>query len=499
MTVEEGAATGVFPGQTHRNAFIHQRGVGEVFRAAPVKQFFTRRHRLTVAVDFRDPRLHFNGFRHGTDALRQFLQTLHFHFVRIAFIPLVVKVRRPGERVHIHRAELFHHALTGIQRVAVKVHHFSRIFQRRNPILLQTIGVQLTRRRVLLDFLIHQRLGRARLVGFVMAVTAVAHQIDEHITFKGITEIQRNAGDESHGFRVIGVNVENRRLHHFTDVSTVRRGARIQRVGGRKTDLVVNHDPHGAAHFVAPRFRHVQGFLHHALPGHGGIAVDGDRQHFIAARLVQTIQTRAHGPHHHRADDFQMRRVKRQRQVYQTAFGFDIRREAHVVFHVAGAEVFFMLTGKLIKQILRLFAEHVNQDVQSSTVRHAQHHFAGAAFTGVADHLFEHRDQRIAAFQREAFRAGEFSPQVALQPFCRRQFAEEPFFLFNAKVRVTGHGFDTLLDPAFLFGGGDVHVFRANRTAVGLLQRVQQLAKLHRVFADSKRANVKGFLEICFG
>ncbi len=44
-----------------------------------------------------------------------------------------------------------------------------------------------------------------------------------------------------------------------------------------------------------------------------------------------------------------------------------------------------------------------------------------------------------------------------------------------------------------------MHIFRTDRAAVGLLQRSQQLAQLHRVFADGERTHVEGFLEISFG
>ena len=392
MTVEEGAATGVLAGQTHRNPLINQRGVGQRFRAAPVEQLLASGHRLTIAVNFGDARLHFYRFRHRADAFSQFLQTLHFHLVRVALIPFMVEVRRPGEGVHVHRTPLFHHAFACIQRIAVEVDHFSGVFQRSDLVRFQLVGVEFTRRRMLFDFLVHQRLGCARLVGFVMAVTAVAHQIDEDIAFKGITEVQRQTGNESHRFRVIRVNVENRRLNHLADVGAVWGGTRIQRVGGGKAHLVVDDDTHRTAHFVTTRLGHVQGFLNHALARHCGVAVNGDWQHFIAARLIQTIQTGAHGTDHHRADDFQVRRVKRQRQVNQTAFGFDIRREAHVVLHVAGAEMLFMFARKFVEQILRFFTQHVDQHVQTTTVRHTQHHFAGAAVARMADHLFEHRD-----------------------------------------------------------------------------------------------------------
>ncbi len=62
--------------------------------------------------------------------------------------------------------------------------------------LLQLVSIDFARRWMFFDFLIHQRLGCARLVGFVVAVTAVAHQVDEDITFKGVTEIERQTGSQ---------------------------------------------------------------------------------------------------------------------------------------------------------------------------------------------------------------------------------------------------------------------------------------------------------------
>jgi hypothetical protein len=109
-----------------------------------------------------------------------------------------------------------------------------------------------------------------------------------------------------------------------------------------------------------------------------------------------------------------VRRVKRQRQVHQTAFGFHIGREA-VVLHVAGAEVFFMFARELVEQVLRFFTQHVDQHVQTTAVRHAQHHFAGAAFACVADHLFEHRISASPPSSEKRF-AREFRAQIALRP-----------------------------------------------------------------------------------
>ena len=145
-----------------------------------------------------------------------------------------------------------------------------------------------------------------------------------------------------------------------------------------------------------------------------------------------------------------------------------------------------MFARELVEQVLRFFTQHVDQHVQTAAVRHAQHHFAGAAFACMADHLFEHRDQGVATLQREALRPREFGAEVALQTFRGGQFAEEAFFLFRGKARFAGYRFNALLDPAFFFGRGDMHVFRADGAAVGLLEGGNQLAQLHRVFTDGK-------------
>ena len=392
VAVEEGTATGVFARQANRNAFINQRGVSEVFRAAPVEQFLTGSHCLAIAINLGNARLHFNCFRHRADAFSQFLQALHLNFVRVLFVPFVVEVRRPGERVHVHRTPLCYHAIASIQRIAVQVNHLGGIFQRRHFFLLQLVSVDFARRRMFFDFLIHQRLGCARLVGFVVAVTAVAHQVNEDITFKGVTEIERQTGHKGNGFRIIRVNVENRCLNHLTDISTVRCRTGIQRIRGGETNLVVDNDTYRTANFITTRFRHVQGFLNHALPGHCGVTVDGDWQHFVAARLIKSVQTGTNRADNYRAYNLKVRRVKRQRQVHQAAIGLEVRREAHVVFHVTRAEVFFMFTGKLVEQVLRFFTQHVHQHVQTTTVRHPENHFPGAAVASVADHLFKHRD-----------------------------------------------------------------------------------------------------------
>ena len=89
-----------------------------------------------------------------------------------------------------------------------------------------------------------------------------------------------------------------------------------------------------------------------------------------------------------------------------------------------------MFAREFVEQVLRFFTQHVDQDVQTTTVRHAQYHFTGTALACMTNQLFQHRHQRVAAFQREAFCAREFRAQIALKALCCSQFAKETFFLF---------------------------------------------------------------------
>lgn len=349
VAVEEGIAIGVFIRQANRNVFINQRGVSEVFRIVLVEQFFIGSYRLAIVINFGNARLYFNCFRYRVDAFRQFLQAFYFNFVRVFFVLFVVEVRRLGERVYVYRTLFCYYVIVSIQRIAVQVNYFGGIFQRRYFFLFQFVSVDFARCRMFFDFLIYQRLGCVRFVGFVVVVTAVVYQVDEDITFKGVTEIERQTGYKGNGFRIVRVNVENRGLNYFIDISIVRRRTGIQRIRGGEINLVVDNDTYRIVNFIITRFRYVQGFLNYVLFGYCGVIVDGDWQYFVVVRFIKFVQTGTNRIDNYRVYNFKVRRVKRQRQVYQVVIGLEVRREVYVVFYVIRVEVFFMFIGEFVE------------------------------------------------------------------------------------------------------------------------------------------------------
>ena len=84
-------------------------------------------------------------------------------------------------------------------------------------------------------------------------------------------------GDEQHRFRVIAVNVQDRRLDHLRHISAVLGGTRVQRVANGEANLVIDHDVDGAARLEATGLRHLEGFHDHTLTGECRITVQGNR------------------------------------------------------------------------------------------------------------------------------------------------------------------------------------------------------------------------------
>ena len=141
----------------------------------------------------------------------------------------------------------------------------------------QRLGVELADAAMLLDQLVEQRLGQARIVLLVVPVAAVADHVDDDVFVERLAEGKGQAAHPDARLGVVAVDVEDRRLDHLGHVGGVDRRAGRLRVGG-EPELVVDDQVDGAAGLVAGEGRHVERLGHHALAGEGGVAVDEQRQ-----------------------------------------------------------------------------------------------------------------------------------------------------------------------------------------------------------------------------
>ncbi len=145
------------------------------------------------------------------------------------------------------------------------------------------LGVELADRALLLDQVVHQRLGVRRVVALVVTAAAVADQVDDDVLVERLAVLERQPRDADARLGVVAVHVEDRRLDHPRDVGAVERGARRAGRGG-EADLVVDDQVDRAAGAVAAQLREVERLRDHALAGERRVAVDQQREHGVRPR-----------------------------------------------------------------------------------------------------------------------------------------------------------------------------------------------------------------------
>ena len=101
--------------------------------------------------------------------------------------------------------------------------NFFYFFEINQPFFEQSFTVNLSRRRMFANRFIHARLGEHRLITFIVAMTSITENINDHITFKLLSELSSEISDPNNGFRVVTIDMKNRRLHTFGNISRIRR------------------------------------------------------------------------------------------------------------------------------------------------------------------------------------------------------------------------------------------------------------------------------------
>ena len=102
---------------------------------------------------------------------------------------------------------------------------------------------------------------------------------------------------------------------------------------------------------------------------------------------------------------------------------------------------------------------------------HADDDFLDADDTGALDQVIEQRNERVAAFEREAFLADVLGMQVALESFGSRELPEDVPALVGGKAVMQAAGLKLVLQPQALVRIGDVRELGADGAAVDALQR----------------------------
>src|SRR5437667_228384 len=282
-------------------------------------------------------------------------------------------------------------------------------------------------------------------------------------------EAEAQPGGLHGGLGVMAVHVEDGGLDDLGDVAriaceTIRPG------GGREGDLVVDDDVDGTAHVVAGQLREPEDLGDDALPVEGGVAMQQDRDHARALTVAVAVLLGSHHALDHRVDGLQVTRVGAEREVDLVA------RARGVVARVAEVVLDVAVSGRLAREqralefrqdhLVRL-ADHVGEDVQAAAVRHAEDHLLDAERPSLLDQRVEHRDQRLAAFEREALGGRVAHLQELLEHLGLEKVLEHADAILGRELGAVLGRLHALLEPLALLLVRDVEVLDAERPAIG--------------------------------
>ena len=217
--------------------------------------------------------------------------------------------------------------------------------------------------------------------------------------------------------------------------------------------------------------RQIEGFRHKTLTGKGSITVQEDTHNLLAIGVFALGLLGADLTKNNRVHCFKVRRVCRQRQVNNITVKFTVGGGAKVILNVTRAHHvvrFGRVAHEFREDRLEWFAHDVGKNVQTTTVRHAEHNLADAKLAAAFKDLFKCRHQGFATINTETLGADIFGVKIVFETFGFDQALKDCFLATGGELRLVADAFDALLNPGFLFRFLNVHELDADRSAIGL-------------------------------
>ena len=252
----------------------------------------------------------------------------------------------------------------------------------------------------------------------------------------------------------------------------------------------------GSTNAVAVDVAHRKTLVHNALTCKGRVAVHENRNDAVQQRWLYCVLFGAHHSENHAVHRLKVARVGGKFDVYRVAVRRYIRAmRPEVVLHVSaslhgiGAQVTF----ELLEELRIVFAHHVDEHVESTTVGHTEHSAVHAIVGRQAQDLVDHRNHRLRTFEPEPFRADVLGGQELLKSLGRIQALENTELLIERGCERDAFHFG--LNPLLFSGGLDVHIFDSDGAAICISQHAQKFVELH-LGATSDAAGQEFSLEI---
>ena len=360
------------------------------------------------------------------------------------------------------------------------------------PFLDELLAVELAYRRVALDLVGHDRLRVRRFVLLVVAEPPVPDHVDDDVVAEARAESEREPDGRDRRLRVVGVDVNDRRVEALGEVGRVPGRPSLSRIRG-EPDLVVRDQVERPTGRVALERVEIEGLRDDPLAGERSVAVQQDRHR--DARVVCPVARAAIGlvgpghPLDHRVDRLEVARVGRERDLDRAGSRLVGALGAEVVLHVARAaldvgsnDLDRSLSLELPDDLLVRHPDRVGEDVQASAVGHPDHDLTDTGCRPGLERLVEHRDQDVEPFERELLLPEERAAQVPLHLLDLAEPRVQAPLLLEHQRGSEAPGLDRLAEPDALLVIGDVLDLVGDRAAIGLVEVRERLGQ--RVAGD---------------
>lgn len=336
--------------------------------------------------------------------------------------------------------------------------------------------------------LVHKRLGERRLISLVVAVLAVANKINNNIVLELGAPVRGKLTSKVDCLNIIGIDVENRRINGLGDVSAVSGGASKARVG-RETDLVVDNEMNGTTCGEGRKRVEAKTFIHNALGGKRGIAVEQNaHSSAVSLLVVVVVLDSASLAQNNGVLGLQMRRVRDKRKLYTLARrGRALEVHTQMVLNIARTLFAAAAASEFAEDGLVGLADDVAKYIQSASVGHTNDNVLDTVINATVDKSLHTRYKGLTALKAESLVVGVLGGQESLEAGAPDEAVEDAALLVDGVLERL-RNLKALAEPVTLLSIRNVNELNSKRSTVDLLASGDNLAESHLVAAITLEA-----------